>query len=237
MMHDKRWIRSFLAGVSVLGFVACGGGAPAGGAVADPTESTLTPVKPTTSSACSSSDSGSLCLALKLVSYSDGSSTVADRTGAEALVRGINGVWSQCGIGFVLEDYEAIEPKNVGLDYGTVNMVDLPRIRLDLGSDHQLLVVLTGKWATAGDINDSGANAWTTLPGNSPYGAIIEKPVATNERLVAHELGHYLSLLHVHDASSLMNPVIHAGSRKLTSPQCQRARSTAITDWARMIRT
>jgi hypothetical protein len=172
-----------------------------------------------------------------MVSYSDGSSSVMDQATAQDIVSRINSVWSQCGIGFRLEDYQAVEPKNVGLSETTENMSELPQIRGALQSPNQLVVVLTSRWGSAGDINDSGADAWTTLPGAPPYGAVIDQPVSRNANIIAHELGHYLSLLHIQNRSNLLSPIVGASSRGLSSGQCSQARATAVGTWAAMLRS
>jgi hypothetical protein len=181
--------------------------------------------------------SGDLCLALKIVAYSDGTAPVIDSRTAEDIVSRINGVWSSCGIGFRLEDFQAVEPKNVGLAEIPQNMSELPQIRGALQSSNQLLVVMTEGWGSAGNINDSGADAWTTLPGSPPYGAVIDEPVARNANIIAHELGHYLDLLHIQNRSNLLSPVVGASSRDLTASQCSRARATAQGLFASMLRS
>ena len=65
---------------------------------------------------------------------------------------------------------------------------------------------------------------------------MIERPVGTNGNLVAHELGHYLNLLHVSDSNALMNPIIYARSNRVYSSECETARSAALYFWSRMIR-
>jgi len=160
-----------------------------------------------------------------------------DLAAARELVAGMNGIWSQCGINFRLENFEELEPKNVGLPFTTQYMSELPEIRGTLQSSNQLLVVLTGRWGSAGDINNSGADAWTTLPGSPPYGAIIDEPVADNTNIVAHEIGHYLGLLHLSNRSNLLSPIVGASSRGLSASQCSVARATARGQWAAMVRT
>ena len=51
--------------------------------------------------------------------------------------------------------------------------------------------------------------------------------------IIAHELGHYLNLLHVSDSSALMNPVIYSSSKSLYSSQCNTARAAANYYWSR----
>lgn len=217
--------------VVAVAFVACAEGPGGVPSAVDASQVTLPSGGATT---CGPQD---LCLALKMVSYSEGGTPVMDSQTAQDMVARINSVWSQCGIGFRLEDYQNVEPKNVGLAATTENMSELPQIRGALQSPNQLLVVLTEAWGSAGDINDSGADAWTTLPGNPPYGAIIDQPVSRNANIIAHELGHYLSLLHIQNRANLLSPIVGASSRSLTSGQCSQARATAVSTWGAMLRS
>jgi hypothetical protein len=229
--HIFKWI--FVSVLTAIALGACAGGPEGASADLGSTIGASTPSGGQTMSC----GTGDLCLALKMVSYSDGSSPVMDSGTAQDMVARINAVWSQCGIGFRLEDYQAVEPKNVGLPETIETMSELPQIRGALQSPHRLLVVLTSPWGSAGDINDSGADAWTTLPGNAPYGAIIDQPVSRNANIIAHELGHYLGLLHVRNRSNLLSPIVGGSSRGLSSGQCSQARATAVGTWAAMLRS
>jgi len=232
-MQRSRIFKSiFVVLFAALSFGACAAGPEGSSSVVDSATDSSTPSEG--SASCGASD---LCLALKMVSYSDGSTPVVDSGAARDMVSRINSVWSQCGIGFRLEDYQAVEPKNVGLAETTQDMSELPQIRGALQSPNQLLVVLTSPWGSAGNINDSGADAWTTLPGSPPYGAVIDEPVSRNANIIAHEIGHYLSLLHIQSRSNLLSPIVGASSRGLTSGQCSQARATAVGTWAAMLRS
>ena len=74
------------------------------------------------------------------------------------------------------------------------------------------------------------------MPGGSPYGVVIEKPMGNFPNIVAHALGHYLNLDQVNDRTDVMNPVIDSGSTRLTRTQCNTARSAANYFWTRMQR-
>ncbi|NDD90677.1 hypothetical protein EBZ37_01110 [bacterium] len=178
-----------------------------------------------------------LRLAIRLVSYADSAGSVFDRNSAQSLVNSLNRIWAQCKIGFELEQYEALEPYGAGLRSSPRFMAELPRIRDAFRSEDRLLVVMTGQWSADGDITSWGADAWTTLPGNPPYGAIIDRPVCQNANIVAHELGHYLGLLHVQDDSNLLSPVVSRSSQTLSAEQCARARAVAQSSWRAMLRT
>jgi hypothetical protein len=79
-------------------------------------------------------------------------------------------------------------------------------------------------------------NAWTAMPGSSPSGTVIEGRVAAYPEMIAHELGHYLNLEHVKDATDLMNPIIYRTSTRLSPDQCENVRKTALTSRALAIR-
>jgi hypothetical protein len=81
------------------------------------------------------------------------------------------------------------------------------------------------------------ANAWTAMPGQQPAGAVLEAPVATNDNITAHELGHYLGLDHARDQAELMNPIIYKDSVRITAAQCEQMRATAASSRAGAIRT
>ncbi len=226
-----------LSGCSEGGAASSNGASPTSGSGSGSTTGTGTGTGTQKGAAQDCDRDTEICLALKVVSYDDDDGAVLSESAARQMVGDINGLWASCGIGFRLEEYRAVDPRSVGLDSTPLNMSDLPEIRGALGSRDQLLVVVTSRWGTAGNINDSGADAWTTLPGSGPYGAVIDEPVARNNTIIAHELGHYLSLLHVSDRSNLLSPIVGASSRGLTSSQCSRARSTALGTWGAMVRS
>lgn len=179
---------------------------------------------------------GEICLALKVVAYIEEGLPVAERSAIDTLMTQVNEIWSRCGIQFFVEEYQSVEAKNLGLPILTLYRSELPRIREILHSNNQLLVVLTTAWGNEGDINDNGADAWTTLPGNPPYGAIIDKPVSTHAAILAHEIGHYLNLGHVPARENLLSPVVTSKSRVLSDSQCSSARGMAKEYWPQMLR-
>jgi hypothetical protein len=208
---------------------------PIFGDVSQPTAPTSPPLPPI-GDACSGS--GRICLALKYVSYlrPGDSSPVADREDAIRDVRAINSLWSQCGLSFQIESYQEARPESHGLNFGTRDMAELERIRKVFADRAQLLVVMTGEWDRTGSLGNSSANAWTTLPGSVAHGAVVEEPVVGFSNLLAHELGHYMSLLHVRDDHALMNPVIYSNSMALSAEQCSIVRSAAAYFWPKMYR-
>jgi hypothetical protein len=184
---------------------------------------------------CHSNDSSKICLSLRYVTYknSSGNAVVSE---AETLsnLADINDVWSQCGIAFEIGEYLAVDPTDYGLVYNTSSMSSLSTVRGKFEVADKLLVVSTGTWA--GTLGSGAANAWTTMPGSSPSGVVLEAPVATYPNIIAHELGHYLNLDHYNSSTDVMSPVIYSNSTQLTDSQCKAARSAAAYYWAAMNR-
>jgi hypothetical protein len=193
---------------------------------------------PNLGQSCKSGDPHSFCLGIKIVAYADPrtGATTLDSLSAVSDLKRVNTVWSQCEIAFQIDHYSSVNPTTANLAFSTSESDDLNKIRSNFSSDQSLLLVSTGRWDRAGSLGRTPANAWTTMPGAGPYGAIFEEPVATTPNIIAHELGHYLSLTHVSDRTDLMNPIIYPTSSLLTSSQCELARN-AITDyWPKMLR-
>lgn len=186
---------------------------------------------------CKGSGSDKMCLALKYVVYKDYDSNEAvSQSNAVQNIQQMNQVWGQCGISFQIDKYLAVLPQDYALQYQTANYDELTQIRQDFEDDSTLLVVTTGPWDRTGSLGSSGANAWTSMPGEEPLGVVLERPVGTYPNIIAHELGHYLSLPHYGDSSDLMNPIIYDNSTHLYEDQCEAARSAAISYWQRMLR-
>lgn len=188
-------------------------------------------------SGCNTSDPNSICLAVKFVAFKDSSGTpTVTREQAAGVVDAMNTLWSQCSINFTLENYLPVNSTDYGIRYSIANYSELTQVRNTFEDDHTLLLAVTGTWNRAGSLGGTGANAWTSLPGSGPYGAIMEKPVGTNGNLIAHEVGHYLNLGHVSDSYALMNPIIYGRSTNIYSSQCNTARSASKYFWTAMIR-
>jgi hypothetical protein len=186
---------------------------------------------------CKTDDPNHICLALKYVSYKDskGNLTVsADE--AVANLKVANKLYGQCNVGFQIDSYVAADPNASGLTFNTADTGELSDIRKNFIDDSTLLVVTTGKWDRTGSLGNTGANAWASMPGETPYGVVLEKSVATFGNIVAHEIGHYLDLPHESDESNLMNPVIYDGSTQLSKSQCDTVRKTSHDYWQKMIR-
>ncbi|MCM2279081.1 MAG: M10 family metallopeptidase domain-containing protein [Oligoflexia bacterium] len=195
------------------------------------------PDPPVTGESCRNGDPERVCLALRYVVYRDAAGVpLVSREEAIRNVRQINSVWARCNLGFQIEEYLPVNPESSGLRFRTADYPELDEIREAFGNGQTLLVTTTGSWDRTGGLGDTGANAWTSMPGSGPYGAILERSVGTYANIIAHELGHYLNLLHVNDPADLMNPIIYASSTALYANQCASARKAARTFWQRMLR-
>ena len=242
-MNQGRCVRASVSVVLVLSlasFTACNSGDAQG------TSGTPAPVNfvPNYSAAapahqadlpCGDKDPNNLCIALKYMAYEDGSGIpVVSNAQASANVSNINTLWSQCHIKFFLESYQSINSSSYGLEYQSSTMAELQRVRSSLAPTTQMLVVTTGQWT--GDLGAQPANAWTELPPVGPFGAVLEGSVGQYYNIVAHELGHYLNLVHVADQYNVMNPVVYGNSMNIIDSQCSMARATAISFWGAMLR-
>ena len=186
---------------------------------------------------CRSNDPDHICLALKYVVYQDDSNqTRFSKNDALRNIQGVNQVWSQCNIGFQVQEYVASTPKELNLSYDPTNSSELSVIRSDFANESQLLIVTTGAWDRSGSLGYTPANAWTSTPGEPPYGVVLERPVGGFSNLIGHELGHYLDLGHESNASNVMNPIVYSTSTELSSDQCVAAREAALSYWKKMIR-
>jgi hypothetical protein len=181
---------------------------------------------------CAGGASDRLCIGLKYVAYTDSAgNAAATQAQAAQLTREMNQVWSACGIAFQLEVFQAVNPSDAGLTYNTGGFGEQDDIRAAFGDDRRFLIVATGPWNRGG-----GAVAWTQAPGAGAYGVVADHSVATDTNVMAHELGHYLSLDHVSDDSNLLSPVVYASSSGLSQSQCAAARDSATGFWTHMLR-
>jgi hypothetical protein len=177
-------------------------------------------------------------MALTLTVYEDSNGIpTLDEAGAIADLLEVNQLWSQCNIGFQIENYNVVRAEDQNLNYQPANLSELNTIRNAFDNNSSLLIVITGAWNRTGTLGSSGANAWANMPGSGIYGVVMEKPVATYPNIMAHELGHYLNLDHTSNASNLMNPVIYSTSTQLSTSQCQAARSAVNYYWGAMKRS
>lgn len=206
---------------ALVGLSACGAGGSSGSGVLNAKAAAI-------QDGATSTDPNHLSLAVRFVSYVDDTTgePVMSGEGIHQLTREMNQILRPCNLSYIAETIELVRPGDVGLPFNLASMSDLTpaRERFDLPSE--LVVIYTGAWnhGTMG-----AGNAWTTLPGTSPSGAVVEEPVATSAVVVAHELGHYLSLDHVDDPANLLNPISYETSTELTQQQCQAMRNAAQT--------
>ncbi len=179
---------------------------------------------------CVTSDPDHLCIGIKAVVYRDSAGTLAvSEAEVGGMINRVNALWSQCNIGFQVESFDAVNPGDYGLSYGTQSQSETAAIRKTFNDGRTFLVGFTGAW-------DTNTIAWTELPGGAPYGAIISADFATNEVCVGHELGHYMGLDHTSSASNLLYPVVYSTARGLSASQCASARETNLSYWADMLR-
>ncbi len=186
---------------------------------------------------CGSSNPNQICLAVKSVVYQDSNGSPVVSSGAmKAAIQGVNALWSQCQLSFTLEEFLPIKPENYGLNFHLANSDEMTTIRSQFQDQPTLLTVTTGSWDRSGSIGQTSANAWTQLPGTAPFGSIFESPVGGNSNLIAHELGHYLDLLHISDSAAIMNPIVYFTSRTIYTDECSTARRAAKYFWSAMAR-
>ncbi len=179
---------------------------------------------------CLSADADHYCLALKVVAFQDDQGVpVLTEAQAVSLVTGINHVWSQCNLGFQLEDYQSVDPDFYDLSYDSDWQNDGDQIRSVFQDANKFVVIGVGS-LTGSTI------AVTEMPGASVFGTLVEKSFVTNPLTVGHELGHYQGLYHVNDTTNLLNPYIGSNTSSLTASQCAIARSTDLSDWTAMRR-
>lgn len=182
---------------------------------------------------CASADRQKICLGVHFVSYENPQGiAMADSTEAVKIVNTLNRLWGSCDILFQIDKYQSVNPVRYGLSFAEESQDEVDDIRRTFAvPSNTLLAVTTGPWDTA-------VNAWTTMPGEGPYGAVMESSsVRYGDGIIyAHEFGHYLGLDHVSDSADLMNPVIYTTSTKLEEKQCITARQTAAKYWSEMFR-
>jgi hypothetical protein len=186
---------------------------------------------------CRSTDPRNFCLNLKYVIYQDRSQHADALLGQlEKTLGEINQIWDTCGIEFQLAQLKLINPVRHGLNRVTHDSAEFSRIRQKFQDDRHFLVVATSNWSRHGSLGNSRANAWTNLPGDQLHGVIVERRAAYDPNVIAHELGHYLSLDHHSDRRDLMSPVIYSSSTTLTPSQCRTARAAVRTFWTDVMR-
>lgn len=187
---------------------------------------------------CEAGDSNHICLGIKYVVYSDGSgNSIISQSSIANNMTTIDMIWSQCNLGFQIDQLVVADPRSYGLSFSPANDSQLDPARSTFAANDLLLIITTGAWNRSGTLGNTGANAWTNMPGSYVMGVVLEQPVGSYPNIIAHELGHYLNLGHVSDSSNVMNPVIYSNSTRLSSDQCSAARAAAGFWWTNMIRS
>lgn len=222
--------------LAALAVVTCGGSAAgSAGTFGNPSPAgRIAPPSPArlVSAPCGTGDPHHLCLGTRWVSYEDGNGApVLSRNQALSNLATLNQIWSQCDIGFQMEEYDPVDPARYGLAFGPEAENQLDPIRARFNDGRTLLAVTTGPWSGV-------KNAWTSMPGSPPYGAVMEAGIVDygDGIIYAHEFGHYLGLAHVPDPTDVMDPVIYTDSDRITGAQCASARRTAHALWSPMLR-
>lgn len=221
--------------------VLTGGGVP--GSPAQPTASNqpqpgTQPAPQAPIGAACQTSGNQICLSVKYVSYVD-PSTLAPVTAQDQAIANVtaaNELWSGCGVAYEIEQFQTVSAAEHGLSFSPSNMIELDQARSAFAVGTELLVISTGTWNRSGTLGNSTANAWTTMPGAGPFGTVLEAPVSTLGAIIAHELGHYLSLVHVADEFDLMNPIVYDDSTVITPTECSSSRAAAAFFWPQMYR-
>jgi hypothetical protein len=186
---------------------------------------------------CHTDDPEHICLGIKYVAFRDAQGApVMPEEKLPSVMSVVNRLWKQCDLSFQIDEYLAVDPADFGFRFDTATYSELTQLRKRFEDRHTLLIVATGKWDRSGSIGATSANAWTNLPGAGPYGVVLEQPVSGFAPIVAHELGHYLNLLHVSDESAVMNPVIYNRSTGFYASECDTARAAAKYFWSDTVR-
>jgi hypothetical protein len=174
---------------------------------------------------------------MKYVVYADSSgNSVVSRDALVSNVAVIDMLWSQCNLGFQIDDLVVADAVSYGLNFNPSNNEELDQARSVFSTSDEILVITTGTWNRAGSLGSTGANAWANMPGSYVTGVVMEAPVGAYPNLIAHELGHYLNLGHASDSTNVMNPIIYSNSTQISEQQCASARAAARYWWSSMLR-
>lgn len=214
----------YSAAVAVTGLtlVACGSGADAGGFLS-------LGRRDIASAEVISKNNEELTVAVRYMSFRESSGgAIVDEATVKGMMGKISDVWSQCNISFVLEAYEVLDPSGIGAKMSPNSFYDIDTLRTKLQTDSDLLMVATGPWGRDGDLGNP--NCYSSFPGDEADGIVCEQKVTGNGNLLAHEVGHWLDLVHTSTGgTNLMSPVISPANSEISADQCATAR-TAIAN-------
>jgi hypothetical protein len=233
---------SIMAGISGCGASPQGSDLISGVPIVIPTgpngANTGAHANPEIGASCISSDPNHLCIGMRYVVYADSSANpIIPRDSIASNVAVIDLIWGQCNIGFQIDELVVANAADSSLNFNPADDLELDRARSVFASPNLLVVITTGTWNRSGSLGNTGANAWTNMPGSPVLGVVMEQPVGAYPNLIAHELGHYLNLGHVSDNSNVMNPIVYSGSTGLSSGQCDSARAATGYWWSNMLRS
>ena len=216
-------IRFVSAAAFLLSVAACGSSGSNASSAAGAAE--ITSASAAKAAVLVEDKSNILTLGVKYVAFSVDGAPVLSQQSLGGVIERVNMLYTQCGIEFRLDEYVAEDPAKYGLGDQINSGGNMVSIRAPFYTEDKLTIVGTGAW------NHSGgpANAWAAMPGESPMGIVMESTVVDNSNIVAHELGHYLSLDHLSNTSNLMNPIIYDDSTQLSDAQCADMRKTAVS--------
>jgi hypothetical protein len=159
-----------------------------------------------------------------------------DEPAMRSRVIAANQVWSQCSIEFVARDIENVSTEALNIPYTPKSQDDLGKIAnaLNPNADFKNAIPLTfaGPWG----FYDPNSGLYLTGLGWAFWeqskvtriGAMVDNQkifLASGGPIIAHELGHALSLPHTVEPNNLMG---RNGTNDLTSDQCKQARGFAL---------
>lgn len=175
-----------------------------------------------------------LRLDFKNLTGPDGEGLLTKEEMTSLLVR-VNEIWSQCSVRFVTRLVENVNARSLGVPYQPKSQDDLSRIAAALnpgGFDHAIPLTVAGPWEffdrNTGLFLHGLGWVFTRADGAGieRIGAMIDARKIrwrTHGEIIAHELGHTLSLSHHPDPANVMN-----GDSKLTPEQCTQARGFSL---------
>ncbi len=160
-----------------------------------------------------------ISLPTKVIAYQGYSSLTEDKV--RVVLERVNDTWKKCQIRFEWGSLKYIDPKAYGLGgYKTLNEESWPA-RAPFQDKSKILVVVTQRF-------NENYIGWTSYPGSSVMGAVIDGRVAEYAPIYSHEFGHYLGLqAHSPDPKNVMYYIAYETAINLTDDQCAVARKYA----------